>query len=58
MVHIKELFSEGNFTIPFLVHAEVVPGTDIMEDKKDPIDYSILASKNISSLIMRLVIKK
>jgi hypothetical protein len=34
MVHIKELFSEGNFTIPFLVHAEVVPGTDIMEDKK------------------------
>lgn len=58
MVHIKKLFSEGDFTIPFFVHTEEVPGGDIMEDKKDSIDYSILESKNISSLIMRLVIKK
>ena len=53
--HIKEiqkLFSEGNFTIPFFVHAQVVPGTDVMTKKKDLIDYSIVDMKNGSSLIL------
>lgn len=49
---IQKLFSEGNFTIPFFVHAQVVPGTDVMKNKKDLIDYSIVELKNGSSLIL------
>ena len=53
--HIKEiqkLFSEGNFTIPFFVHAQIVPGTDVMTKKKDLINYNIIELKNGSSLIL------
>ncbi len=49
---IQKLFSEGNFTIPFFVHAQEVPGTDVMKNKKDLIDYSIVELKNGSSLIL------
>jgi len=49
---IQKLFSEGNFTIPFFVHAQIVPGTDVMTKKKDLIDYSIVDMKNGSSLIL------
>jgi hypothetical protein len=49
---IQKLFSEGNFTIPFFVHAEKVLGTDVMKNKKDLIDYSIAELKNGSSLIL------
>src|SRR5579864_5145190 len=42
--HVKDIqyeFSQGNFTKPFYIHAQVVPGTDIMTAKKDLIQYSI-----------------
>ena len=42
--HVKEIryeFSQGNFTKPFYIHAQIVPGTDMMTIKKDLIDYSI-----------------
>jgi hypothetical protein len=42
--HVKDIqyeFSQGNFTKPFYIHAQVVPGTDIMTVKKDLIQYSI-----------------
>ena len=45
--HVKDIqyeFSHGNFTKPFYIHAQIVPGTDIMAAKKDLIHYSI---KNI-----------
>lgn len=53
--HIKEiqkLFSKGNFTIPFFVHAQKVPGTEVMAKKKYLIDYNIAELKNGSSLIL------
>lgn len=50
---IQKLFSEGNFTIPFFVHAQEVPGTDLMKNKKDLIDYNIIELKNGSSLILK-----
>ncbi len=43
--HVKEIqyeFSQGNFTKPFYIHAQIVPGTDVMKAKKDLINYSIL----------------
>ena len=49
---IQKLFSEGNFTIPFFVHAQIVPGTDVLKKKKELINYSILDMKNGSSLIL------
>lgn len=42
--HVKDIqyeFSRGNFTKPFYIHAQIVPGTDIMTAKKDLINYSI-----------------
>ena len=42
--HVREIqreFSEGNFTRPFFIHAEHVPGTGVMSAKKDLIRYSI-----------------
>jgi hypothetical protein len=42
--HVKDIqyeFSQGNFTKPFYIHAQIVPGTDIMTAKKDLIQYSI-----------------
>lgn len=45
--HVKDIqyeFSQGNFTKPFYIHAQIVPGTAVMTAKKDLIRYSI---KNI-----------
>ena len=42
--HVKEIqyeFSQGNFTKPFYIHAQIVPGTDVMTAKKDLIHYSV-----------------
>ncbi len=42
--HVKEIqyeFSAGNFTKPFYIHAQIVPGTNVMTAKKDLINYSI-----------------
>lgn len=41
--HVKDIqyeFSQGNFTKPFYIHAQVVPGTAVMTAKKDLIHYS------------------
>lgn len=41
--HVKDIqheFSQGNFTRPFYIHAQVVPGTQVMAEKKDLIQYS------------------
>lgn len=45
--HVKDIqyqFSQGNFTKPFYIHAQIVPGTDVMTTKRNLIQYSI---KNI-----------
>jgi len=49
---IQRDFSEGNFTKPFFIHAEQVPGTKIMSEKKDLIKYNILDMKNGSTLML------
>jgi hypothetical protein len=41
--HVNDIqyeFSQGNFTKPFYIHAQIVPGTDVMTAKKDLIHYS------------------
>ena len=53
--HIKEIqyeFSQGNFTKPFYIHDQVVPGTDIMTAKKDLIQYSLQNIDGGSILIL------
>lgn len=45
-------FSEGNFTKPFFIHAQDVPGTKVMSEKKDLIKYSISEMYNGSSLLL------
>ena len=54
--HVKDIqyeFSQGNFTKPFYIHAQVVPGTDIMTTKRDLIQYSIKNIDGGSILILR-----
>ena len=53
--HIRDIqkdFSEGNFTKPFFIHAQEVPGTNVMTQKKDLIEYNILEIKNGSTLML------
>lgn len=53
--HVKEIqyeFSKGNFTKPFYIHAQIVPGTDVMAAKKDFINYSIKEIDGGSILVL------
>lgn len=53
--HVKDIqyeFSQGNFTKPFYIHAQVVPGTDVMTAKKNLIQYSIKDIDGGSILIL------
>jgi hypothetical protein len=49
---IQNDFAEGNFTKPFVIHAESVPGTDAMTQNKDQIQYQIQDLKNGSILLL------
>ena len=49
---IQKEFSSGNFTKPFYIHAQDVPGTKIMSEKKDLIKYSINDINNGAILIL------
>jgi hypothetical protein len=49
---IQNDFTEGNFTKPFFIHAESVPGTDAMTQNKDQIQYKIQDLKNGSILLL------
>jgi hypothetical protein len=53
--HVKEIqyeFSQGNFTKPFYIHAQIVPGADMMAAKKDLIHYSVKDIDGGSILIL------
>lgn len=53
--HVRDIqyeFSQGNFTKPFYIHAQAVPGTDIMAKKKSLISYSIKDIDGGSILIL------
>jgi hypothetical protein len=52
VIDIQKEFSKGNFTKPFFIHAQQVPGTELMTEKKDPLKYSILEVKNGSALLL------
>lgn len=52
MIDIQKDFSIGNFTKPFFIHAEQVPGTNTMNEKKDLIEYDIRQISNGSILSM------
>jgi hypothetical protein len=52
ILDIQKEFSEGNFTKPFFIHAQEVPGAEIMSKKKDLIKYSIQETNNGSSLLL------
>jgi hypothetical protein len=45
-------FTEGNFTKPFYIHAQSVPGTDQMSQNKEQIQYQIQDLKNGSILML------
>jgi hypothetical protein len=49
---IQKDFSKGNFTKPFFIHAEEVPGTKVMTEKKDLIKYRIQDLANGMILIL------
>lgn len=38
---IQQEFSQGNFTKPFFIHDQQVPGTEVMAQKKSLINYSV-----------------
>lgn len=52
VVNIQKEFSAGDFNRSSFIHATNVPGADVMTDKKDLIDYSIVEMNNGSSLIL------
>jgi hypothetical protein len=39
LTHIAQMFRDGNFTAPILIHAQNPPGTDVMARLKDAIVY-------------------
>jgi hypothetical protein len=49
---IQKDFTEGNFTKPFYIHAQSVPGTDYMSKSKDHIQYQIQDLRNGSILVL------
>lgn len=54
-LHVKDIqyeFSQGNFTKPFYIHAQDVPGTDVMITKKNLIQYSVKDIDEGSVLIL------
>ncbi len=52
VLDIQREFSQGNFTRPFFIHAEQVPGTKVMFEKKDLIKYDKLEMNDGSKLIL------
>jgi hypothetical protein len=52
VIDIQKEFSRGNFTKPFFIHAQQVPGTELMTEKKDLLKYSILEVKNGFALLL------
>ena len=52
IMDIQKEFSEGNFTKPFFIHAQEVPGTETMTEKKHLIRYDILEMNNGSTLLL------
>lgn len=50
--NIQKDFTEGNFTKPFYIHEQSVPGIDAMSKNKDQIQYQIQDLKNGSILIL------
>lgn len=49
---IQKEFSSGNFTKPFYIHTQDVPGNKLMSEKKDLIKYSINKINNSAILIL------
>ena len=49
---IQKDFTEGNFTKPFYIHAQSIPGIDIMSQNKDQIQYHIRDLRNGSILLL------
>ncbi len=39
--HIAQMFSDGNFNVPMLVHSAVVPGTETMSRLKEQIHWDL-----------------
>jgi hypothetical protein len=52
VLEIQKEFSQGNFTRPFFIHAQEVPGTKVMFEKKDLIKYDKLEMNDGSKLIL------
>lgn len=52
VLDIQKDFTKGNFGKPFFIHAEEVPGTKVMTEKKDSIKYSIQNLGNGAILIL------
>ncbi|MGA9934049.1 MAG: hypothetical protein WBP83_02910 [Nitrososphaeraceae archaeon] len=52
VLDIQKDFTKGNFSKPFFIHAEEVPGTKVMTEKKDLIKYSIQNLGNDAILIL------
>jgi hypothetical protein len=52
VLDIQREFSKGNFTKPFFIHAQQVPGIKMMTEKKDLIKYGIKQMSNGSTLLI------
>jgi hypothetical protein len=49
---IQNDFAEGNFTKPFFIHEQSIPGTNAMTQNKDQIHYKIQDLKNGAILFL------
>jgi hypothetical protein len=52
VIDVQREFSKGNFTKPFFIHAQQVPGIKMMTEKKDLIKYGVKQMSNGSALLI------
>lgn len=53
--HVKDIqheFSQGDFAKPFYIHGQIVPGAQVMTDKKDHIQYTIKNTEDGAVLVL------
>ena len=49
---IQHEFAQGNFVKPFYIHGQVVPGAQVMMDRKDHIQYTVKNTEDGAVLVL------
>lgn len=50
--HIVQMFAAGNFNVPMLVHAQDVPGTAVMSQRKDELHWNLVETPRGAKILI------